>query len=201
MGALSFVLATALVSATFPRPPAGIAQWRREIASAAARCGIPADWIARVVRAESAGRTMRGGHPIRSAKGAIGLMQLMPGTWGEMRAKLDLGTDPDHPADNIVAGSCYLRSMYDRFGYPGLFAAYNAGPARYAAHLRAGMPLPTETVAYLRAVDAPIGGQIEAARTPSPALFAIEKGETSVPGDAARPALADGLFAIGGRDD
>src|SRR3546814_7041331 len=39
--------------------------------------------------------------------------------------------------------------MYERFGYPGLFAAYNAGPARYAAHLRTGRTLPGETRSYL----------------------------------------------------
>src|SRR3546814_9386866 len=43
----------------------------------------------------------------------------------------------------------YLRLMYERFGYPGLFAAYNAGPARYAAHLRTGRTLPGETRSYL----------------------------------------------------
>ena len=196
---LSVILATALASAA-PAGPA-VMQWQREIVAASARCGIPADWIARVMRAESGGRTMRGGHPIRSAKGAIGLMQLMPGTWGEMRAKLDLGTDPDHPADNIVAGSCYLRSMYDRFGYPGLFAAYNAGPARYAAHLRAGTPLPAETLAYLRAVDAHFEGKEAVAQPPPRGLFVISNGEISASGNAAHPARADGLFAIGGRDD
>src|SRR3546814_21074352 len=43
----------------------------------------------------------------------------------------------------------YLRRMYERFGYPGLFAASNAGPARYAAHLRTGRTLPGETRSYL----------------------------------------------------
>src|SRR3546814_14174838 len=43
----------------------------------------------------------------------------------------------------------YLRLMYERFGYPGLFAAYNAGPARYAPHLRTGRTLPGETRSYL----------------------------------------------------
>ena len=39
--------------------------------------------------------------------------------------------------------------MYDRFGYPGLFAAYNAGPGRYADHLARGTRLPAETVRYM----------------------------------------------------
>ena len=109
--------------------PAQVSRWSVEIDAAALRCGVPHDWIARVMQAESGGRTMLAGRPTRSRKGAIGLMQLMPGTWAELRRDLNLGDDPDLPADNIVAGACYLRQMYDRFGYPGLFGAYNAGPA------------------------------------------------------------------------
>jgi soluble lytic murein transglycosylase-like protein len=131
-----------------------VARWSAEIDAAALRCGIPGDWIARVMQAESGGRTMLGGRPIRSRKGAIGLMQLMPGTWAELRRDLGLGGDPDLPADNIVAGACYLRRMYDRFGYPGLFGAYNAGPGRYAAWLAGESALPGETIAYLRSVSA-----------------------------------------------
>src|SRR5689334_17532186 len=62
--------------------------------------------------------------PDRSRAGAMGLMQLMPATWRAMRASLGLGQDPHDPRDNILAGTFYLRAMYDRFGYPGLFAAY-----------------------------------------------------------------------------
>ena len=76
-------------------------------------------------------------------------MQLMPDTWTAMRARLGLGGDPDDPRDNIVAGTAYLRLLYDRFGYPGLFAAYNAGPGRWAAYLQNGRPLPGETIGYL----------------------------------------------------
>ena len=57
-----------------------------------------------------------GGRSAASSAGAIGLMQLMPGTWAEMRALLGLGHDPQDPHDNILAGTAYLRSMYDRFG-------------------------------------------------------------------------------------
>lgn len=61
----------------------------------------------------------------------LGLMQLMPGTWQEMRLKWGLGSAPHFPPDNIIVGAAYLCEMYGRFGYPGLFAAYDAGPARY----------------------------------------------------------------------
>lgn len=119
---------------------------------ASVRFGIPESWIRRVMRAESGGRAMLHGQPIASSAGAMGLMQLMPRTWAEMRVKHGLGPDPHHPRDNILAGAAYLRAMYDRFGYPGLFAAYNAGPARYAEHLATGRRLPRETLAYVGAV-------------------------------------------------
>jgi hypothetical protein len=69
-----------------------------------------------------------------------------------MRARLGLGPDPHDPRDNIVAGTFYLRLMFERFGYPGLFAAYNAGPARYARHVAVGRALPAETRTYVAAV-------------------------------------------------
>jgi soluble lytic murein transglycosylase-like protein len=81
----------------------------------------------------------------------MGLMQLMPATWRDMRASFGLGDDPFAPHDNILAGTAYLRLMYDRFGYPGLFAAYNAGPSRYAAFLAGGRKLSRETRAYVAA--------------------------------------------------
>lgn len=152
MGVLrSFTAALALLVAT-PAHADGVVRWRGFIAEASARFGIPAEWIERVMRAESAGLTTLNGRSITSPVGAMGLMQLMPATWSEMRAVLRLGFDPHHPRDNILAGTYYLRLMYDRFGYPGMFAAYNAGPARYARHLATGERLPGETRAYLATV-------------------------------------------------
>ncbi|HEY9578311.1 MAG TPA: lytic transglycosylase domain-containing protein [Rhizorhapis sp.] len=126
-----------------------VERWRPYIAEASRRFGIPQGWIAAVMQAESAGLTHLHGHPITSRAGAMGLMQLMPGTWAAMRRQHGLGGDPYDPRDNILAGAAYLRAMYDRFGYPGLFAAYNAGPARYERHLRTGQALPAETRDYI----------------------------------------------------
>jgi soluble lytic murein transglycosylase-like protein len=126
-----------------------VARWHPEIAEASARFGVPEAWIARVIRAESGGMTRLHGRPITSPAGAMGLMQLMPATWAAMRATYGLGSNPHDPRDNIIAGAAYLRAMYDRFGYPGLFGAYNAGPGRYAAYLATGRSLPGETRAYL----------------------------------------------------
>jgi len=149
-------------------------RWSLHIAEASARFGMPIEWIRRVMRAESGGRTTLNGRPIVSHAGAMGLMQLMPGTWREMRAALGLGADPHDPRDNILAGTAYLRMMYDRFGYPGLFAAYNAGPARYARHRATGRRLPAETVAYVAQVAR--GGPSPRGPAPPatpPTLFAV----------------------------
>jgi soluble lytic murein transglycosylase-like protein len=120
------------------------------IAEAARRFGMPRHWIRAVMEVESAGNPMA-----VSRAGAMGLMQIMPATWVELRAQLQLADDPFDPRDNIHAGTAYLRQMYDRFGTPGFLAAYNAGPARYQDHLDTGRALPRETRNYL-AVLAPI---------------------------------------------
>src|SRR3990170_1495421 len=124
------------------------------------------------MRAESGGRTTLRGRPTVSRAGAMGLMQLMPGTWAQMRARHGLGSNPHDPRDNILAGTAYLRAMYDRFGYPGLFGAYNAGPARYAEHLAAGRPLPGETRAYLAMVGGgPLKPPAQSLGTPTRSIF------------------------------
>jgi len=118
------------------------------IAEAAMRARIPASWIAAVLHAESRGDA----HAVSSA-GAMGLMQVMPGTWASLRMSLGLGDDPFDPHDNILAGATYLRWMRDRYGEAGFLAAYNAGPARYDEHLATGRPLPAETRNYVASVS------------------------------------------------
>lgn len=167
-----------------------VGRWQAYIDEASTRFGLPAEWIRRVMRVESGGRTMRGGRPITSSAGAMGLMQLMPRTWAEMRARLRLGPDPHAPRDNILAGSFYLSLMHERFGYPGLFAAYNAGPGRYAAHLASGRALPAETRAYLRAVVANVPPVAPAGRARRGLIFFAMRGRVQ---PVAQPA-ADGLF-------
>ena len=122
------------------------------IAEAAQRFGIPARWIRAVLRAERAGNA----RAVRSA-GAMGLMQIMPGNWAELRAAHSFGPDPFDRRENILAGAAYLRQMYDQFGAPGFLAAYNAGPGRYAEHLRTGRTLPRETRRYVAALSQELG--------------------------------------------
>lgn len=141
----------ALLSAApaLPRPvPEPAAVQRVDIAAhvteASQRFGIPEHWIYAVMRVESAGRI-----GAVSSAGAMGLMQLMPGTWARQRARFGLGSDPFDPRDNIMAGTSYLREMYDSYGAGGFLAAYNAGPGRYADYRDKGRPLPAETRAYV----------------------------------------------------
>jgi soluble lytic murein transglycosylase-like protein len=183
------VTALTLTIAT-PGRPETVADWQPYITEASLRFGVPTAWIERVMRAESNGQTRLNGQPIRSRAGAIGLMQLMPATWQAMRRMLGLGANPDDPRDNILAGTFYLRMLYDRFGYPELFAAYNAGPGRYAAHLATGSALPGETVAYLRTVgDVAPDVAKPAVAPPRQSLFAVQHQPQSPLAATASPTL------------
>ena len=190
MGALKPWLAAAALVLASPAHAQSVDKWQPYIVEASERFGVPVAWIERVMHAESRGRTHQNGRPIRSSAGAIGLMQLMPGTWAEMRARLGLGGDPDDPRDNIMAGTLYLRLMYDRFGYPGLFAAYNAGPARYAEHLAWGRTLPSETIGYLASVAPSASAPEMVAARPAPprSIFAVRRNE--LPTDAGKAVTA-----------
>jgi hypothetical protein len=117
-----------------------------------------------------------------SSKGAIGLMQIMPATWHDLRRRYALGNDPYDAHDNILAGAAYLREMRDRFGTPGFLAAYNAGPERYAAYLTAGRELPDETTLYLAKV-----GEAASPNAPGKTLKRV----TPIPEIASAP-----LFAV-----
>ena len=107
---------------------------------------------------ESGGRqTGANGRPITSSAGAMGLMQVMPGTYEGLRQRYALGSDPYDPHDNILAGAAYLKEMHARFGAPAFLAAYNAGPDRVDAFLNGGMALPDETVNYVAVIGTQIG--------------------------------------------
>ena len=184
------------------------------VAEAARRFGLPESWIYAVMRTESAGRI-----GAVSSAGAMGLMQLMPGTWARQRTRFGLGNDPFDPRDNIMAGTSYLREMYDSYGASGFLAAYNAGPGRYEDWRDRGRPLPSETRAYvariapmLQTESAPIvlanaspmqpvrtswtQGQLFAARTnaaEATLVANIDEGTAASPPASSRP--LGGLFA------
>jgi soluble lytic murein transglycosylase-like protein len=114
-----------------------------ELADAAAdRYGLPRQLVRSVISAESGFRAKA-----ISPKGAIGLMQLMPGT------AETLGVNANDPAQNVDAGTRYLRQLLIK--YHGLLwhalAAYNAGPG--AVEKYNGIPPYRETVNYVRRID------------------------------------------------
>jgi len=164
------------------------------VAEASQRFGIPETWIYAVMRTESAGRI-----GAVSSAGAMGLMQLMPGTWARQRARFGLGADPFDPRDNIIAGASYLRELYDSYGAPGFLAAYNAGGGRYEDWRDRGRPLPAETRAYV----AKIAPMLQPGSAPTvvaspmpvqPVLLSWTQGELfAVHGDA--PVDPSGSFA------
>ena len=135
-----------------------MARWEPLIVQASRRFNVPAEWIRAVMRQESGGRTMLAEKlPIVSSTGAMGIMQVMPGTYTEMAAQYGLGTDPYNPRDNIYAGAGYLKWLHGKYGYPAMFAAYNDGPGNIDDHLHRGRPLPAETRGYIVAIGKSLG--------------------------------------------
>jgi membrane-bound lytic murein transglycosylase B len=123
-----------------------INRWQPYITEASVRYALPATWIRAIINIESSGRTMKDGRPITSGAGAVGVMQLMRGTYEAISQRDGLGSDPQNVHDNILAGAAYLRDLYNKFGYPRLFAAYNAGPSA-VVHAK---KLPVETQNYVK---------------------------------------------------
>ncbi|MEQ8965426.1 MAG: lytic transglycosylase domain-containing protein [Azospirillaceae bacterium] len=131
-------------------PRASKAEIAAHVAEASGRFNVPQAWIHAVMEVESGARThFSDGRPIVSHAGAMGLMQVMPATYAELADKYGLGRNPFEPRDNILAGTAYLREMYDRYGSPGFLGAYNAGPGRFGDFVYEGRPLPGETRRYI----------------------------------------------------
>jgi len=107
------------------------------IESASDRNGVSARLVKALIQVESAFQPRA-----RSNKGAMGLMQLMPETARQYRAR-----NPYDPAANIEAGTRHLRSLLDQFELPLALAAYNAGEA--AVRKFGGIPPYDETQAYV----------------------------------------------------
>jgi soluble lytic murein transglycosylase-like protein len=115
----------------------------QELADDAARkYGLPRELVRSVMKAESAFQPQA-----LSPKGAIGLMQLTPAT------AETLGVNPNDPAQNVDAGTRYLRQLLEKY-HGGLWhalAAYNAGPG--AVDRFGGVPPYAETLEYVRRVQ------------------------------------------------
>jgi soluble lytic murein transglycosylase-like protein len=117
---------------------------REMITRAAEHAGLPPEFVHSIARAESGYRPNA-----ISPKGAIGLMQLMPGT------AAGLNVDPYDPAQNAEGGAMYLRDLLlkyenDPHQVSKAVAAYNAGPA--AVDKYNGIPPYRETIQYVNRV-------------------------------------------------
>jgi hypothetical protein len=144
--------ARAVAQATAVRPaalrgPSGVGgSFDALFADATTKYGLPAGLLKSVARAES------GLDPnARSHAGALGLMQLMPGTARE------LGVDPMNPARAVDGAARLLRQHLKTFGsVPLALAAYNAGPG--AVRKYDGIPPYSETRAYVKRVTELMSG-------------------------------------------
>jgi soluble lytic murein transglycosylase-like protein len=104
-----------------------------------------------------------------SRAGAMGLMQIMPGTWAMLTARHGLGDNPFDSRANIHAGAAYLRQMWDRYHDIRLMlAAYNAGPGRADAYAAGRRGLPAETLAYVAAIAPYLGAAASQVRDAAP---------------------------------
>jgi hypothetical protein len=101
----------------------------------------------------------------------------MPRTWADLRVHYGLGNDPYDPRDNVMAGTAYLRELFDRYGSPGFLAAYNAGPRRYEEHLTSGRALPLETRTYVAKIVPLLGG--DEAKNTAVAVAETQSGDRS----------------------
>lgn len=122
-------------------PPADVRRFDPLIVQHSEAQGVPPALVKAVIRAESAFDP----HAV-SAKGAMGLMQLMPGTADMLGV-----AEPFQPEANIEGGTRYLRELHDRYGsWTFTLAAYNAGPT--AVDRYRGVPPFDETRNYVRRV-------------------------------------------------
>ncbi len=162
-----------------PGPPGD--PWGPYVVEASRRFDVPDVWIREVMHVESGGYQFRAsGALTTSPVGAMGLMQLMPETYDEVRARYTLGDDAFDPHNNIMAGAAYIREMYDAFGSPGFLAAYNAGPARLEDYLTHNRPLPDETRRYVYMIGTRIAGTWPVNRSPNEQL-AVNQIPVSIP--------------------
>lgn len=149
-------------------PPGSPADpWGPYIEKAATRFDVPVLWIRAVMHVESNGEQYKNGQLTTSPVGAMGLMQVMPQTYDDMRQRYDLGSDPYDPENNIMAGAAYMREMYDIYGSPGFLAAYNAGPYRLDDYLSNHSSLPSETRRYVAMIGPVIQGVEPERRSPA----------------------------------
>lgn len=143
------------------KPPGPSADpWGPYINQSSQRFNVPDQWIRAVMMQESRGYQYYNKRPITSPHGAKGLMQLKTPAYRDMAKRYKLGKDPYNPLDNIMAGTAYIRILYNKFGAPGFVAAYHGGPGTLSNHLNKGSSLPKETKKYLASVSPKLGNDV-----------------------------------------
>ncbi|MDQ2898810.1 MAG: lytic transglycosylase domain-containing protein [Acidobacteriota bacterium] len=131
-----------VVAAIFDCDPVPSSTIEPLIENAAAQQGLSPNLLHAVIRQESAF------YPCAvSAKGALGLMQLMPATADDLGVR-----DPFDPQENVDGGARLLKRLMDRYAgdLNRVLGAYNAGPARVDA--ANGIPQIPETMHYIETI-------------------------------------------------
>ena len=178
------------------------AQWDGPIAQASDRLHVDRALIHAVMQVESAACERIDGKLTTSPAGAMGLMQIMPATWDRYRERLDLGTDPYNPPDNILAGTAYLHDLIEQLGLFEGLAAYFAGPSAVIDN-RNDRTLPSsatlryvhDVLGMLAAEPARPTSRVTVSNGPLSPLFAIERRGEQRADDIANPPSST-LFAI-----
>ena len=140
------------VTATLPAPyetpltadctPLAASEVDSLVGETAERDGLSAGLLRSVMRQESGFRPCA-----VSAKGALGLMRLMPATAEQFGIR-----NPFDPASNLDAGARFLKQLLNKYGgdVPKALGAYNAGPAKVDA--AGSVPAIPETMDYVRQI-------------------------------------------------
>jgi len=130
------------------------------IESASQKSGVDAQLVRAVIERESAGRPCA-----LSARGAEGLMQLMPETAEDLEVQ-----DPFDPKQNVEGGAKLLKSLLNRYNNDTSLAlsAYNAGATRVDE--AGGIPQIPETVDYV----AEILNQLKLVKATTPAVKPLD---------------------------
>jgi soluble lytic murein transglycosylase-like protein len=150
-----------LAGRLLPVPDGDVSRWIEEYAL---RSDLDPRLVQALIQVESGYNTRA-----LSNKGAMGLMQLMPGTARELAV-----ADPWDPEQNVRGGTTYLKRMIDRFGELELaLAAYNAGPEAVVRH--AGIPPYDETRAYVSRIFRLLTGEDGSGEIPVGRKVRIER--------------------------
>jgi soluble lytic murein transglycosylase len=154
---------SALLELGTPLSRAELGLVARTVAAEARRAGFSPEFVLAVIRVESAGDPFA-----ISSKGALGLMQLLPGTGKAVAGDLGLRWEGPQslfdPVLNVRLGVAYLEELRARYGDLSIaLTAYNWGPTRVSDMLRRSERIPG---AYSRRVLQACRGRAEVGERP-----------------------------------